>query len=523
MTAAGSSRATAALFSALAGYLSLSQEIVWLRLAGVGFRDEPVVFAYVIGWMLLGLAAGAWVGPWVLRALQRGPLALVALAFATSGLVGYAALFGVGRLYGVSLELGQAASLPLVALVALANGLVFPALCEAAAGQGAPGELVGRLYFANIVGSTLGPLVTGFVLFDRFSTEAVALGLCVGWLAGAALALVASGARARWALPALLALGVAAVALQPAAFGRLLERLEHAERFDTDGHRYVWTRETRSGVIAVTRGAQADVISGGGVYDGHFNTNLEQDTNGLFRAYAVSALHPAPRRVLVIGVASGSWMAVLAKDARVERMTGIEINPGYFDLMRHYEDAARLLEDPRVELVVDDGRRWLERHPEATFDLVEMNTTLHWRAGATNLLSREFLELVRRHLAPGGVLYFNTTMSSDVIHTGVQLFASSVLVYNTLAVSDAPFDLRREVATERLMHLMDGDRPWFAGEGRGPLLEKVLGQLNPKPDFPGRLVTDDNMMPEVGDRRLAPTWLSLAHAAWRRATAPPPR
>jgi hypothetical protein len=73
------------------------------------------------------------------------------------------------------------------------------------------------------------------------------------------------------------------------------------------------------------------------------------------------------------------------------------------------------------------------------------------------------------------------------------------------------------------MHLMDGDQPWFAREGRGPLLEKVLGQLNPKPDFPGRLVTDDNMMPEVGDRRLAPTWLSLAHAAWRRATAPPPR
>ena len=74
-----------------------------------------------------------------------------------------------------------------------------------------------------------------------------------------------------------------------------------------------------------------------------------------------------------------------------------------------------------------------------------MNTTFFWRANATNLLSREFLELVRRHLEPGGTQFYNTTSSPEVQFTAVMVFPYAVRIDNFIAVSDAPlrFDADR--------------------------------------------------------------------------------
>jgi spermidine synthase len=63
--------------------------------------------------------------------------------------------------------------------------------------------------------------------------------------------------------------------------------------------------------------------------------------------------------------------------------------------------------------VIDDGRRWLVEYPQSRFDLVVMNTTFHWRAHAS-----DFLRLMRSHLSPGGMLYYNTTGSGEVLLTG---------------------------------------------------------------------------------------------------------
>jgi spermidine synthase len=43
-----------------------------------------------------------------------------------------------------------------------------------------------------------------------------------------------------------------------------------------------------------------------------------------------------------------------------------------------------------------------------------MNTTYHWRDHSTNLLSTDFLAIVRHHLNPGGVFFYNTTDSKEV-------------------------------------------------------------------------------------------------------------
>jgi spermidine synthase len=193
--------------------------------------------------------------------------------------------------------------------------------------------------------------------------------------------------------------------------------------------------ENRSGVIAVS---QQGEVFGGGVYDGWYNVDPVHDVNGLFRIYALSSFHPLPRKVLMIGLSSGSWAQVVANDPEVQSEEIIEINPGYFPLIEQYPAVRSLLRNPKVKFIVDDGRRWLLANPDTKYDAILMNTTFNWREHATNLLSVEFLEMARRHLLPGGVLFYNTTHSSDVYLTGVTVFPYGLRVGNFLAVSDSP-------------------------------------------------------------------------------------
>ena len=75
-------------------------------------------------------------------------------------------------------------------------------------------------------------------------------------------------------------------------------------------------------------------------------------------------MHPDPKQVIMIGLSSGSWAQVIANNPHLEHMTIIEINPGYLDIIKKYPDVASILTNPKIDIQIDDGRRWLRRHPE---------------------------------------------------------------------------------------------------------------------------------------------------------------
>ena len=122
----------------------------------------------------------------------------------------------------------------------------------------------------------------------------------------------------------------------------------------------------------------------------------------------------------------------------VESIDVVEINPAYLDLTRSYPELAPLLDDPRIHIHIDDGRRWLKRNPHTRYDLIVQNTTYHWRANAGNLLSREYLSEVRTHLNPGGVITTNTTGSFDVLATVAAVFPYAYRYANFAYASDHP-------------------------------------------------------------------------------------
>jgi len=245
-------------------------------------------------------------------------------------------------------------------------------------------------------------------------------------------------------------------------------------------------------------------VFGGGVYDGVFSTDPIDDRNGIFRAYAPLAFRPEPRDVLVIGLGSGSWTQVMVNHPSVRRLVAVEISHGYLKIIERSPVVKSLLTDARVEIVVDDGRRWMLRNAER-FDWIIQNTTYHFRAHATNLLSREYFELCREHLKPGGVVLYNTTKSLDAQKTGLDVFPHAWLIGSAMLVSDSPlvpdpvayrriledykvngravFDLDREADRQVIDHMVADerwhDRAWLAGHTRA-----------------ARVITDDNMASE---------------------------
>ncbi len=79
-----------------------------------------------------------------------------------------------------------------------------------------------------------------------------------------------------------------------------------------------------------------------------------------------------------------------------------------------------------------------------------MNVSVHGRVHSTHVLSVEFLELVKRHLKPGGIHFFNTTYSPESLRSGVTTFRYGLRIFSFLAVSDSPIQLDAGLFERRL-------------------------------------------------------------------------
>jgi spermidine synthase len=498
----------ALLVSGLAGFISLAYEILWYRAFSWALQGRAPVFPVFLGCYLLGIAFGSLItrglcGQIGANALQKD-LRLLASFTIIANLLAFTVLPATGFLSRFHVVFG----LLLVSLATLFLGAVFPLLAEAAlkpdfrAGRG-----LSLVYVSNIVGSTLGSFVVGYVVMDFWSTQQAAVALALaGLVLGAALLLGSDLPRRRLSMAigitAVVALGI--IVSSSRLFDGLYERLEKKRDY-VAGYRYAHVVETRSGVIGVT---PEGVVIGGGVYDGAFNTDLIHDINGIHRAYALSLLHPAPHQVLMIGLSSGSWAQVIANNVHVEKLSIVEIDRGYLGLIAKYPMVSSLLSNPKVTISIDDGRRWLVAHPKARFDVIVMNMTYSWRAHSSALLSTEFLELARKHLKQNGILFYNTTGSKDVQRTGVTVFPYGVLFGNCLAVSDALINVDVERWRRTIMEYRIDGR---AVVGPEDLFHERIAQLTTtysslvnaekiRQETAGaRIVTDDNMAPEWAD------------------------
>jgi spermidine synthase len=515
----------AALLSVLAGYISLSQEILWFRLISYATGGSPFAFAHLLGGFLLGLAIGALAATALSKTTDHPPGVTLAILFLVSGLVAFFTVPATASVFTLIGESARYYSYFAVALVALPSGLIFPLLCHYAVDSfGAVGFSMSWLYLCNVVGASLAPIATTFILMDILPFASIVAIVSSACFAAATLSLVALPAprlARAFVLTALLVSAVSVAESKSPLYAMLFEKL-HFKQEMSPAQPYRILNESRSGVVAVGGVEGDDVIYGGGIYDGGFNLDPVRSSNGIWRAYMVGSLHRNPASVLEIGLSSGSWTRVLASHPAIRELTVVEINPAYTSIIKGYPLQSAILSDPKIAIHIDDGRRWLNRNPQRKFDLIVMNTTFHWRSHSTQLLSQEFLRICQSHLNQGGVVYLNTTGSSDVRSTVARTFRHSVAVGNFVAASDAPFDM---TVDERRRGMLAFELPWISGSERQSAVRETLSGLARQPlvdesaAFRARtdltLVTDDNMATEFKS-----DWVFLdSGRSWRNVIA----
>lgn len=503
------------LIAGLSGFVALSYEILWFRIIASATWGLPSAFGLLLAAYLFGIAVGSRISGRFCKddAAEGDPRPMRALAAFT--FVANIVAWLVAPLFGWLATHTWLPPLAGVAVAAALLGSILPLVCHfGIAPDEKAGQRLSYVYLANIIGSSAGSLVTGFVFMDRMSTPQIGRTIAVIGLCLVFVMVFAAGLKGRALNMALAAVSAGAIlvgVMNERVYDRIYERLLYQSELKDDT-RFADLIETKSGVIAVT---QDGTVYGGGAYDGRFNTSIVYDRNGILRAYGIGALSPKPARILMVGLASGSWAQVIAHLPGVESLTIVEINPGYLTLISRHEEVRDLLTNPKVHIDIDDGRRWLNRHPDQRFDVVVQNTTWHWRAHITNLLSVEYMNLVRAHLAPGGVFFFNSTSSADVQKTAATEWPYALRVYNFMAVSDAPlaFDKGR---WEHVLQTfsMDGtpaiDRSTKNGQELYDELLAYADTIHAEPTDRGlesresvlarthdaRIITDDNMVPE---------------------------
>lgn len=500
------------LLAAVSGFISLSYEVILARAYSFVAEGRANAFPLLLGWYLVGIAVGSLVsGIYCARstATKSSQLRTIGYYFLFVNLFGY---LTIPLMSAFATTISFECTYPLAALLSGGLGAVLPLVAHVGIlPDERAAERLSYVYVANVVGSTAGSLVTGFLAMNSLPISALVLTLAIiGTLLALSLFFPGTRPRHKVVVSALTLLFIfVMIGGKERAFHHVYERLLWKEKYNERTPSFRHIVENRSGVVTVTQGG---MVFGGGVYDGQLSTDLVHDRNSIVRPYIVSAFHPRPSRVLVIGLSTGAWAQVLLAHPHVESLTAVEINPGYLDIIRRSDAVRTMLTNPKLTVVIDDGRRWLAHHPDEKFDIIVMNTTFHWHAYAANLLSREFLSDIKAHLYPGGLALYNTTSSPEAQRTGALVFPHALRFLNNMYVSTSPlvanrqrlkevlvsyeidgrkvFDLQDELHMNRLHHILGllnhfTTPPELEGfERRGDILARTEG---------ARIITDDNM------------------------------
>ena len=308
--------------------------------------------------------------------------------------------------------------------------------------------MVGGVYAANTLGSIAGALLFSIVLIPAVGTRQSQRLLVLLAAASAMLMLAAVSVResagrrpalrrSAWmlgivTLSGLLAWSVAPVPALLVAYGRF-----SAQRMNNHGD-FIYVGEGMNSSPAVSRLAN-------GVLNYHnagkVQASSEPQDMRLQRMLGhLTTLIPAnPTSVLVIGCGAGVTAGATSINPRVQKVTIAEIEPLVPHVVSEYfgEYNYNVIQNPKVHLQIDDARHFLTTTSE-TFDAITSDPFDPWVKGAATLYSREFWQLAKRHLKPGGVvtvfvqLYESGTAAvKSEIATFFEVFPNGVIWGNT--------------------------------------------------------------------------------------------
>jgi spermidine synthase len=443
---------------ALSGLTALGSEVVWTRVLSLLFGATTYTFSLILAVFLVGLGIGSSLGSSMARNLKNPRIALgwcqlglcVCLAWAaytTSASLPYWPInpsISTSLVYNFQLDLMRAIWVMLPG--AILWGASFPLALAAVATRGQdPARLVGGVYAANTVGAIIGATVISLVLVGTIGsqkTQQVLIGIAA--MSGLLMLMPATGeVRRPIASTPVVVIGIALIA------GLLARSVPPIPWLLVAYGRYSATWVGQNEMVYVGEGVTASVAvtrTPTGVLNYHnagkVQASSEPQDMRLQRMLGhITTLVPKnPNKVLVIGCGAGVTAGAVSIDPMVKDQTIAEIEPLVPRVVStHFaQHNFNVVANPKVKVHLDDARHYLLTTNEK-FDAITSDPLDPWVKGAATLYTREFFDVVKSHLNPGGVvtLFVQLYESSEAaakseIGTFLEAFPNGAVFANTV-------------------------------------------------------------------------------------------
>ena len=471
----------------IAGAVLLGLEIASSRVLAPFFGSSLYVWGALIGVVLAGLSLGYWLGG---IAADREPTpALFVGVLGLAALLVLAIPFVDGWVLDQVVELDPGPRLnPLLATIllfgapAVVLGTVSPiAVKLRARSLDHLGRTAGRLFAISTAGSIAGTFATAFWLIPELGTDQLlAAGAVALMLAAAFVALVERLAVAFVAAVAIAAASFAGVlSLAPEKGGTVAASefrnwspvyrqrgVDEEERQLGDpndaqsGYEVLHAKDTQYHRLAVVQDSTSRYLR----FDSSFQSGMWLDqpyrTRFEYTDYLQLALayNAGAKRILFVGLGGGSAPKRMWRDFPGLHLDVVELDGEVVDVAHRFFG---LPQDERIDVEVEDGRRYLSKN-EGPWDAIVIDA-FYSDSIPFHLATREFLELARARLAPGGVIA--TNVIGAVSGEQSRLLRSMLRTYRTVFPTVAVHPVL-ETADSGLAEIRNVI--FVAGEGAAP-------------------------------------------------------
>lgn len=405
---------------AIAGGVAIGYEVVWTQVIVQFLSTRAVAFSVVLATYLLGLVLGSW---FFARFADRVAARWSVFGWLIAG-AGIAAMTTFGLLGPwlpeVQDALGEAvqslsgsrmleqcvrfafAAVVLILPATLLLGAAFPAAARLIVQSEHAGRDVGYVLGLNTAFGILGTIITGFVLIPvlGLAHSLGALAFCAAVIGGIAIARQTDfkSVATRWAAAVVILVTVAALMLPRDRLATMLA--------DARGGELVFYDEGPAGTVAVIEQAASSGTFRRLYIQGVSNSGDIMPSKRYMRLQGLLPLmiHSGePRSAMVIAFGTGITAGSLLTYPGLERRLVVELLEPVVEAAGLFEGNYGANSDPRIEIVVADGRHELMRRDE-TFDLITLEPPPPAAAGVVNLYSTDFYKLAARRLNAGGLL-----------------------------------------------------------------------------------------------------------------------
>ncbi len=474
---------------AVSGFSAMIYEVVWTRILTLILGSTVYSYATMLSTYLLGLALGSFIFSLLLKKFNR-PLFLLTMV------QGGIALFALGgefvfpllpSIFTKMLEVLHTWSRVRAAtkfvlsgavmmLPTLLMGGVFPLvihiLTSREKSENRPlGSIVGQAYAINTLGTILGSFTVGFILLPVFGIQkslhfAIMINVLLALLLWFTVSQRESAqipvfARSKgWATGGVFGFLFVMVLSAPPWNPLVMS----SELFGQQAKlNLLYYKEGISATVTVVQHQTlAKIPHLTLAIDGKPNASTTGDMKTqLLVAHLPMLLAPDPKNVMLIGHGSGITTGSMIMHP-IEELVTLELEPAVIEGSRFFDPFSyRVLEDPRVSLVEDDARNFLLR-TEEKYDVIVSEPSHPWRSGSAKLFTKEFFQLGKKHLTPGGIfsqwIHFygiRSTELKSVIKTFQSVF-NEVMIFFTdagdliMLGSEDPFKIDRNEMTRRI-------------------------------------------------------------------------